>query len=239
VSLEQRGWARKTERLLLVLGVGLIAIYGAARLYQVMASRSALRQFESDRLASQRPEAAPGEGKVDLRLWSPKRVAAYREALALDFDPPLAVLSIAKLGLRIPVFEGTDELTLNRGGGRIAGTAKPGGPGNVGIAAHRDGFFRTLKDIQLGDRIELSTATKDLTYLVDEIEIVAPEDVRVLQPRARPSLTLVTCFPFYFVGDAPQRYIVHASVSDSSTPEPGNKPFSSAVRKITNKENRK
>jgi sortase A len=115
----------------------------------------------------------------------------------------------------VPVFDGTDELILNRGAGRIAGTAKPGQSGNIGIAAHRDGFFRSLKDIRVGDRIELRAQTNEFLYAVDDIEIVQPTDVSVLRNRPSPSVTLVTCYPFYFVGDAPQRYIVHASMVDS------------------------
>jgi sortase A len=93
------------------------------------------------------------------------------------------------------------------------GTAKPGSSGNIGIAAHRDGFFRSLKHIQEGDEIDLVTAGGKAAYMVDSIRIVNPEDVSVLRARGRPSLTLVTCYPFYFVGSAPNRYIVQASLS--------------------------
>jgi sortase A len=115
--------------------------------------------------------------------------------------------------LEVPVFEGTDDFTLNLGAGRIIGTAKPGSSGNIGIAAHRDGFFRGLKDIQEGDEIDLVTAGRRAAYLVDSIRIVTPDDVSVLHARERPSLTLVTCYPFYFVGSAPNRYIVQASLT--------------------------
>ena len=112
------------------------------------------------------------------------------------------------------MFEGTDDLALNRGVGWIAGTARPGeaGNGNIGIAGHRDGFFRGFKDILLGDEVELSTLEGVSFYAVDSIEIVSPDNVTVLRPRGVPSLTLVTCYPFYFVGDAPQRFIVHATL---------------------------
>jgi sortase A len=117
---------------------------------------------------------------------------------------------LAKFNLRVPVFEGTDELALNRGVGWIAGTARPGQNGNIGIAGHRDGFFRRLKNIGTGDAIELSTDKSRGVYTVDQIEIVNPDNVGVLRPRGVPSLTLTTCYPFYFIGDAPQRFIVHA-----------------------------
>ena len=149
------------------------------------------------------------------------------------------MLEINKVKIRVPVFEGTDDLTLNRGVGRIAGTAMPGTEGNVGIAGHRDGFFRGLKDISVGDEIDLVMTTERVTYVVDQIEIVSPADVRVLQPRTASSVTLVTCYPFYFVGDAPQRFIVHASiVSHRPIAGPGNQPTTnSAGLGKNNKEN--
>jgi len=105
---------------------------------------------------------------------------------------------------------------LNRGVGRIQGTAHVGESGNLGIAGHRDGFFRGLKDIGPGDIVELETSYRRKQYLVEKIQIVSPEDVQVLQSTPEPTLTLVTCFPFYYVGSAPQRYIVTASIQDSS-----------------------
>ena len=112
----------------------------------------------------------------------------------------LAVLRIPALHLEVPVLEGTDEVTLNRGVGRIAGTSLPGQGGNIGIAGHRDGFFRRLKDIRTGDAIELVTISGTDVFVVDQIRITSPADVSVLRPRAKHSLTLVTCYPFYFVG---------------------------------------
>jgi sortase A len=206
---------------LVVAGVILLAIFLSALLHRVILSRFALWQFENARAAagqkdSSIPGQSNGEDGVDVSLWAEKRVQAYRASLLSKTDPPLAVLQIAKLRIRVPVFDGTDDLTLNRGVGRIIGTAKLGETGNIGIAGHRDGFFRGLKDISEGDEIELTTtAAAKATYIVDQIEIVSPADVRVLQPRRAPSITLVTCYPFYFLGDAPKRFIVHASLVSS------------------------
>ena len=157
------------------------------------------------------------DGGIDFTLWAQKRIQAYKESLLLKKDVPIGVLHIGKLALDVLVFEGTDDLTLNRGAGRIAGTAMPGEAGNIGIAGHRDGFFRGLKDISVGDTIELTTPKQKMTYTVEQIEIVSPSDVHVLLPRATPSLTIVTCYPFYFVGDAPQRYIVHAALAKTES----------------------
>jgi sortase A len=154
---------------------------------------------------------AAGES-ADLTLWSEKRIREYRASLSIEKRLPLGVLGIGRLRLRVPIFEGTDDLVLNRGLGWIEGTARPGERGNIGIAGHRDGFFRGLKDIVVGDTMELETLGKRVTYVVDEIQIVTPEQVEVLRPRAAPAITLVTCYPFYFIGDAPQRYIVHATL---------------------------
>ncbi len=147
----------------------------------------------------------------DFELWSPKRIHAYQESLREPSGGPLALLRIPSIGLEVAVLEGTDDLTLNRAVGRIAGTARPGEPGNLGIAGHRDGFFRGLKDLMPGGELELETLDgARLVYTVRDIWIVQPEDVQVLDPTPEPSLTLVTCFPFYHVGSAPERYIVRA-----------------------------
>jgi sortase A len=152
---------------------------------------------------------------LDFSLWSEKRIAAYQQSLAEQFDPAIAVLRIGKVQLEVPVLEGTDDLTLDRGVGHIPGSALPGESGNIGIAGHRDGFFRGLKDVKPGDTIELVGPTRTDQYAVDQILLVRPDDVSVLQPRPVSSLTLVTCYPFYYVGSAPQRFIVQASLTTS------------------------
>jgi sortase A len=220
----------RIERFLLITGLSLLMVSIVVRVNGLAMARAGVWSFEAHQSeaadsAGKKPESSP----LDFSLWSEKRVLAYKAALGLKFDAPLAVLSIPRIGLEVPVFDGTDDLILNRGAGRISGTAKPGQPGNIGIAAHRDGFFRGLKDIRVGDRIELRTQDDASLYAVDDIEIVQPTDVTVLRNRPSPSLTLVTCYPFYFVGDAPQRYIVHASIVDSDKTAASK--FNSAVQK--------
>lgn len=112
--------------------------------------------------------------------------------------------------MRAPLFEGVDDLTLDRGVGRVPGTSLPGQDGNLAIAGHRDGFFRQLKDIQKGDFIEIAMFDERDVYVVDSTTIVEPSDISVLKPKSKPTLTLVTCYPFYFIGHAPQRFIVEA-----------------------------
>jgi sortase A len=208
----------KIERWLLVAGLIFWAVLAAALFHRSLASRIALLEFDRVKRSAEAgigdSGAFRGQAEVDFTLWSEKRIRAYRESLLIHKGAPLAVLSIARLGIRVPVFEGTDELVLNRGVGWIAGTARPGEAGNIGMAGHRDGFFRRLKDISPGDAIELSTLRSTKTYVVDQIEIVNPDNVSVLKPREAPSVTLVTCYPFYFLGDAPQRFILHAALKD-------------------------
>jgi sortase A len=108
----------------------------------------------------------------------------------------------------VPVLEGTDEWTLNRAVGHIADTARPGADGNSGIAGHRDSFFRGLKDVGPGDSLEIETLDRIQHYRIDRTWVVEPDAVWVLDPTESRSVTLVTCYPFYFIGSAPQRYIV-------------------------------
>ena len=146
------------------------------------------------------------------REWLSRSTTAHRPAPA----PPvrrgdvMAELDIPRLDLSVMVFEGDDPGILQRGAGHIPGTALPSGTGNVGIAAHRDTYFRPLRSIRANDVIALKTQTGTSRYAVTETEIVAPSDIGVLAPASGRDLTLVTCYPFYYVGRAPKRFIVHA-----------------------------
>lgn len=119
-------------------------------------------------------------------------------------------LRAPRLGVSAIVVEGDDARDLRLGAGHIPGTALPGERGNVAIAAHRDTFFRNLRGIKANDEIELATARGTFKYRVASTEVVTPETVSVLRSKGRPELTLVTCYPFHYVGPAPKRFIVHA-----------------------------
>ena len=119
-------------------------------------------------------------------------------------------MEIPRIGLSVIVAEGTEEATLRRAAGHIKGTEFPGGPGNVGIAGHRDTLFRPLRNIRQDDVILLTTLQGRYSYRVVSARIVAPSDVAVLNSDGHEILTLVTCHPFYFVGPAPNRFIVRA-----------------------------
>lgn len=219
-----RSWLRVLQVTAFVLGTILLGWYMVARGHSYFASRAAVARFEEarsarievDRHASLTATSPPTEA-VDTTLWDEGRIEEYQQSLFVEMDAPLALLRVPRLEIEVPVFAGTDDLVLNRGVGWIAGTAQPGEVGNVGIAGHRDGFFRPLKDIAVGDELVLETVGGATTYIVEKLHIVDPTDVWVLEPTASPGMTLVTCYPFYFVGSAPQRFIVRAGTA--SVPE--------------------
>lgn len=119
-------------------------------------------------------------------------------------------LDIPRIGVSVAVIEGTGSRTLRLGVGHIESTSLPWEAGNSGIAGHRDTFFRALRDIRRNDEIQLQTATGLFHYQVDWMKVVTPDDVSVLAPSTEAALTLVTCYPFQFLGTAPKRFIVRA-----------------------------
>ena len=156
----------------------------------------------------------------DTSLWNAKRINDYEASLAVSTAPPLGIMTIPKINVQVPIYNGTDELLLNRGVGRIKGMAKMDEAGNLGIAGHRDGIFRGLKEIQAGDEIEVQTTRGVQMYTVSSITIVPKSDISVLDPSTDKILTLVTCYPFYFIGNAPKRYIVKADAGQFIPGEP-------------------
>lgn len=121
-------------------------------------------------------------------------------------------LEVPSIQLSTTVLEGSDDATLSRASGHIEDTPFPGEPGNVGIAGHRDTVFRPLRHVHLGDALVLTTADRVYRYRIRKTFIVGPDDVYVLDPTEQPTLTLVTCYPFEFIGHAPQRFIVQADL---------------------------
>jgi sortase A len=210
VLISTRGAARWLERTCWTVGVAALTLWAVFTWSGRMGAQHELRTFAAHRLETGEPSAL----RIDQRLWSPKRMAAWRDTLAREAPVALAVLRVPRLDLEVAVLPGTDEWTLNRAVGHIENTPMPGATGNSGIAGHRDGFFRVLKDVQVGDRIDLETREDRLAYRVERVWIVKPEDVWVLDETSSASLTLVTCYPFYFAGSAPERFIVRAVRAD-------------------------
>jgi len=119
-------------------------------------------------------------------------------------------IQVPRLGLKAMVVQGDSPASLRRAVGHISRSALPGERGNVALAGHRDTFFRPLRDIQLGDEIQFRTQGRSFTYRVESIQVVAPTDTRVLESSTGHDLTLLTCFPIYYVGPAPKRLVVRA-----------------------------
>ncbi len=136
--------------------------------------------------------------------------SAYHQPLILSTGDFVGRLEIPRIGIDAAVLEGDNSRILKLGVGHLPGSALPGERGNVSLAAHRDTFFRALRHIKTGDLIRFTTFTRSCLYRVDWTKIVPPSDTRILRPSPGKDLTLVTCYPFYFVGSAPERFIVRA-----------------------------
>ena len=150
------------------------------------------------------------ESSISLKPSEADPVRAARMDMSGTGDIPLGRIEISAIGLSAMIMEGTDARTLRRAVGHIPGTPLPGQQGNVAITGHRDTFFRPLIHIHKDDEIRLTTLSGSYRYLVDSIKVVKPEDTVVLGNSDDAILTLVTCYPFYFVGPAPKRFIVRA-----------------------------
>jgi len=147
---------------------------------------------------------------IDLdRLLADQRAVSHGVAAAAG-GGPIGRIEIPRLGLSVVVVEGIGKTTLRRAAGHIPGTALPGQPGNVGISGHRDTFFRPLKDLKIKDEIQFSTLNGDFRYVVESLTVVDPNNVGVLAPTSENQLTLVTCYPFFYIGAAPKRFVVRA-----------------------------
>jgi sortase A len=153
---------------------------------------------------------------VEARRFQAERAAEFARA-ARAYAPVVVrtgglvgMLDVPRLNLTTPVIEGDDDSTLKRAVGHLPDTPMPWEGGNSAFAGHRDGLFRPLKDIQVGDEILFRTSRDQFRYRVTGTAIVTPDNVSVLEPRSQPSLTLITCYPFSYVGNAPKRFIIHA-----------------------------
>ena len=156
--------------------------------------------------------AASGQLKVTQTLILPGDAGAKKSAPAPSAGVLIGRLEAPSVKMSTAVLEGTDDATLSRGAGHIEDTPLPGEAGNVGIAGHRDTVFRPLRKIQVGDPLELTTADRLYRYRISKTLIVGPDDVYVLDPTKNPMLTLVTCYPFEYIGHAPRRFIVQAQL---------------------------
>ncbi|HEX3532170.1 MAG TPA: class D sortase [Thermoanaerobaculia bacterium] len=211
---------RWLERLLLLIGLiclGTVAYaYFDARLTARQEGRRLDEAIEhrqqQDRIAGQAPAGSRPAAETDS--FSGLSAPAQPAPVKLEEGELVGRLEIPRLGLSTIVLEGVEAGTLRRGAGHIPGTVV-----NIGIAGHRDSFFRPLRDIGKNDIITLTTPEATYRYQVEWTRIVAPEETEVLADGGTPELTLVTCYPFSYVGSAPQRFIVRAQrIGDESGP---------------------
>ncbi len=200
---------RFAYRLLLWVGIATLLYAGGTSAYGVVYQRYESRQFQRALVAAtaRTPERhAAGIGAV--------RSLIAEEVPDLSEGDVVGKLDVPRIGISVIVLQGTENDTLVLGAGHVPGTPLPGADGNVAIAAHRDTFFRKLEGIIVGDSIQFVTVRGEIyRYVVESTETVDPEDTRVMESRDHRELTLITCFPFYFVGAAPKRFIVHAHPS--------------------------
>jgi sortase A len=186
-------------RALILAGALALGWSGEQRFEMFRVQRASSRRFDADRNAVRPSARTDPDGEA---LVPPKP------------GDSVARLEIPRLNVSVMVLEGTSPAVLRVAAGHIQGTALPGTTGNVGIAAHRDTFFRPLLEIRRNDEIVVTEpGGATLRYRVDTLEIVGPEDVRVLQSTGRSELTLVTCYPFSYIGSAPKRFVVHAGLA--------------------------
>ena len=200
-----------------MIGVAALGIYAAVFAYSAVSAAHDNWVFDQSLKNNSYSGSSSGGKAGVLTLGLQPRGGAARSqesAVSASMSSGSAVgrLQIPSIGLSEMVLEGTGEWILQRGAGHIAGTDYPGGEGNIGIAGHRDRSFRKLKNISKHDKIVLQTLHGTYVYRVNGISIVDPADVDVLGRTPQPTLTLVTCYPFYFIGSAPKRYIVKAQL---------------------------
>jgi sortase A len=196
--------------LLFVVGIVCLGIYCYSYLYRTAYQIYLGWQFDHE-LAEAAPEKAepPNSSKPaapPLVLPDPDRGSS----IIASTETIIGRVTIRRLHVSAMVEEGVDSRTLSRAIGHIPGTALPGQPGNVGIAGHRDTFLRALRDLHPYDKIDFTTRSGHYHYRVESLTIVDPTDVEVLKPTKRQALTIVTCFPFNYIGNAPRRFIVRA-----------------------------
>ena len=187
-----RGSRRWLARLLILVGVAVLGWAG----YAVLSARWAQREYQK---------------VLEIeRALPPPEAPEPALPVSMPLGEPIGTLIVPRLGLSAVVAEGDDKPVLDNAAGHLPDTALPWNDGNAAVAAHRDGLFRPLKGIRVGDRLRFETVHGDFEYRVKETYIVEPDDIWVLNPTLEPTLTLISCYPFNFIGNAPKRFIVKA-----------------------------
>jgi sortase A len=180
----------------LLVGGALLIAQGSFSVYPFLSPSGKAPEFEARRVTDSKAESHP-------------EPASY-----------IFQLSLPRQRISIPVVEGTTDDALRRGPGHLEGSPMPGAPGNSVIAGHRDTHFRVLKDVSLGDRIVIDRGASRYEYEIVDLQVVPPTDTSSLRPERDSVLTLITCYPFYFIGPAPKRFVVRAKATGSGSVRP-------------------
>ncbi len=224
---------RQAEKASWIIGVALLLTYAGGRLSGEVERQRAMTAFAKNKayanaadqnaVAPRNPplsalipilasDAAPAE--VNQTDWSASRIRSYADSSASDSALPIALLRIPRIELEVPVYATLSERNLNRGASLVTTDGMHEEIGNIAIAAHRDGYFRALSRVKIGDWIEFESMASHVHYRIASVSIVDPDDVSPLQATDHAALTLITCYPFWFAGQAPKRYIVRALVAN-------------------------
>jgi sortase A len=206
--------SRKRARILLVAWRALFLSGILALAYAGFLFADALR-YQAEQIHLLEQPGAPAEAALSPRPGLPARQPALADGAVLG------ELSVPRLDLEAVVVQGDSSRDLQRAVGHLSNSPLPGEPGNVALAAHRDTFFRPLRNIRVGDEIKFKTRDHSFRYQVESTQIVASADLTVLQPSPGHDLTLLTCYPFNYIGPAPQRFVVFAR---KVTPTPNSHP---------------
>ena len=198
---------RALEAILLIVGVAALTWLGWTRLATARDQATWAHELETQIAARQSQTTAERVAGSAAPRPQPAKTTPINQVVGR--------LELHRLGLRAIAREGTDPAILERAVGHIPGTALPGDPGNAAFAGHRDTFFRSLERVRAGDEIVVTTSSGRHRYVVRDTRVVPPRDVSVLDPTPGPTLTLVTCFPFRYIGSAPERFIVRADLVSS------------------------
>ena len=196
---------RTVRLVLLVVGLICLGTYCESYVY-----RTAYQMYAGWKFDHEPAAAAPRAKRAALPAVLPNPDRGVPRSPVYGTGWIVGRISIPRLKISALVEEGVDETTLSRAVGHIPGTALPGEVGNIGIAGHRDTFFQQLKDLKPHDEIDFTTHSGHYRYTVQSLTVVDPSDVGVLESKGGKLLTIVTCFPFHYIGNAPRRFIVHA-----------------------------
>jgi sortase A len=216
---------RQSRRLVgyALIAAGLSLLFLGARDLLESRAGQAEAQREFDNIESAKPSPFPARSRVNTQQM-PQPMPPLGDAVAK--------LIIPRLNTELYVVEGDGAAELRRGPGHMSGTPMPGQDGNCIIAGHRDTHFRVLKDIRKGDAIVLETGAGEFTYRVSDTQVVSPSNTASLRPTRDPELHLITCYPFYYLGSAPQRFVVQARLEEDSQADAAQPQRSGAERRV-------